>query len=122
MTIQTETKPLKTVIAPETHIGAVSLSVADLARSLSYYQHAIGLKLLEKTNNTATLGAGDTVLLRLREVAGARLVRCATGLYHFALRLPSRRDLARVIQHLVDSGTEIGGASDRCTACSALPC
>ncbi len=112
MTTSTSTQVLEKVIAPETHIGAVTLSVADLARSLDYYQHSIGLKLLNKTNDTAALGAGDRVLLRLREFSGARLVRRATGLYHFALRVPTRRDLARIIQHFFDSGTALGGASD----------
>ena len=112
MTTSTKTQVLERVIAPETHIGAVSLSVADLARSLAYYQNSIGLKLLDKTKDTAALGAGNTVLLRLHEFPGARLVRRATGLYHFALRVPSRRDLARVIQHFADSKTNIGGASD----------
>jgi catechol 2,3-dioxygenase len=110
--ITSSAQVLEKVIAPETHIGAVTLSVADLARSLDYYQHSIGLKLLNKTQGTAALGAGDRVLLRLHEFSGARLVRRATGLYHFALRVPSRRDLARVIQHFFDTGTALGGASD----------
>ena len=112
MTVITETETLTGVIDAATTIGAASLSVADLARSLAYYQNNIGLALLAQTKDLATLGAGKTPLLHLHEVRGAKLVRRATGLYHFALRVPTRRDLARVIQHFVDSNTPIGGASD----------
>jgi catechol 2,3-dioxygenase len=99
-------------IDPETTIGAVSLSVADLARSLDYYQHHIGLAVQSRGAGSATLGVGTTPLLHLHEVPGARVVRRATGLYHFALRVPTRHDLARVIQHFADTRTPIGGASD----------
>jgi catechol 2,3-dioxygenase len=90
----------------------VSLSVADMARSLHYYQHNIGLRLLQQEETQALLGAGDQPLLALHEQTGARLVRRATGLYHFALRVPSRLELARTLRHLVDSQTPVGGASD----------
>jgi catechol 2,3-dioxygenase len=100
------------MIDPGLTIGLVSLSVADLSRSLTYYRQNIGLSVQSRSGDTATLGVGTTPLLRLREVPGARLVRRATGLYHFALRVPSRPDLARVIRHLWQTDTLIGGASD----------
>jgi catechol 2,3-dioxygenase len=103
---------MASIIDPATRIGRVKLSVGNLDRSLSYYQHNIGLAVLDYDKSSATLGVGDTPLLHLRETPGARVVRRATGLYHFALRVPSRRDLARVIRHLWASNTEIGGASD----------
>lgn len=99
-------------IDPETTIGVVALSVADLERSLDYYQRDIGLAVLARDENSATLGAGTAALLRLHAVPGARLVRRATGLYHFALRVPARRDLARVIRHFAERGTRLDGASD----------
>ncbi|HEX6292525.1 MAG TPA: VOC family protein [Herpetosiphonaceae bacterium] len=103
---------MASIIDPATRIGLVTLSVGDLARALRYYQHNIGLTVLAQADSTATLGVGTTPLLHLREVPGARLVRRATGLYHFALRVPSRRDLARVIRHLIETATPVGGASD----------
>jgi catechol 2,3-dioxygenase len=103
---------MASIIDPETTIGLVSLSVADLARSLAYYQHNIGLAVLDSGDGSATLGTGTTPLLRLQETPGARLVRRATGLYHFALRVPTRRDLARVIVHFAETRTPIDGASD----------
>jgi catechol 2,3-dioxygenase len=99
-------------IDPATAIGAVTLSVADLGRSLDYYRGQIGLRLLAEGAGAATLGAGAVPLLHLREFPGARLVRRATGLYHLALRLPSRRDLARLLGHLAQRGAPIVGAAD----------
>ncbi|MEZ4512617.1 MAG: VOC family protein [Chloroflexota bacterium] len=93
-------------------IGRVVLSVADLSRSLDYYQRGIGLKLHKRDNGTAYLGVGGDDLLILQEKPGARPARGVAGLYHFALLLPSRRELARTIQHLQASNTPIGGASD----------
>ncbi|HEU4323795.1 MAG TPA: VOC family protein [Roseiflexaceae bacterium] len=102
---------MSNTIHPETAIGLVSLSVADLERSLDYYQHHIGLALIDRVGGEALLGAGARPLLRLREQPGARLRR-ATGLYHFALRVPSRLELARVIAHFQQASTPVGGASD----------
>lgn len=103
---------MASIIDPATRIGLVSLSVGNLDRSLGYYQHNIGLAVLDYDKHSATLGAGATPLLHLREVPGARVVRRATGLYHFALRVPTRLDLAQVIKHLWESETYVGGASD----------
>jgi catechol 2,3-dioxygenase len=99
-------------IDPATRIGAVALSVGDLARSLDYYQQTIGLRVLERARGVATLGVAGAPLLHLREIPGARLVPRATGLYHFALCVPARRDLARLIRHFADTRTQIAGASD----------
>lgn len=97
---------------PNLTLGAVSLSVADLDRSLDYYQQVIGLELQENADGRACLGAGDRTLLRLRHQPGARLIRRAAGLYHFALRVPTRRDLACVIHHFADTKVSIDGAAD----------
>jgi catechol 2,3-dioxygenase len=103
---------MTSLIDPETTIGAVALSVSSLSRSLAYYQQHIGLSILQSDADSAALGVGGATLLRLHEAPGARLVRRATGLYHFALRVPTRRDLARVLRHFAQSDTPVGGASD----------
>jgi catechol 2,3-dioxygenase len=93
-------------------MGQVSLTVANLERSLAYYQNNIGLKLQQREGDTALLGANGTSLLRLQELPGAKLTRRATGLYHFALLVPSRLELARTLKHLAETQTRIDGASD----------
>jgi catechol 2,3-dioxygenase len=103
---------MTTALPPDITMGVVALSVADLERSLGYYQEHIGLTLQDRDGQIATLGVGNRPLLRLHEQLGARIVQRATGLYHFALRVPSRLELARVIQHFLQVGTPIGGSSD----------
>lgn len=99
-------------IYPDTKIGSVSLTIADLARSLNYYRQNIGLELLKQEENTAVLGSGETELLRLEARPSAPKPRHSTGLYHFALLLPSRLELARTLRHLINTQTPIAGASD----------
>ena len=87
-------------IHPATRIGHVHLTVADLDRQVEFYQEVIGLKLHSREGATAGLGVGKEDLLRLTEVRGARRYRGTTGLYHFAILLPNRRELARAIGRL----------------------
>ncbi len=87
-------------IHPKTHIGHVSLTVADLDRQVQFYEQVIGLRVRERDEHTASLGAGGQDLLRLTQVPGAGRRRGTTGLYHFAILLPDRRELARAIGRL----------------------
>jgi catechol 2,3-dioxygenase len=77
--------------------------VAELDRSLQYYERVIGLRLLDRTDQRAQMGVqpGDP-LLELRERRGARPMprRGRLGLYHFAILLPDRVDLGRFVRHL----------------------
>jgi catechol 2,3-dioxygenase len=99
-------------ISPLTTVGAVHLTVSDLDRSLAYYREAIGLAVLGRENGRASVGAGDRELLVLVEEPGARPSRGHTGLFHFALLLPERADLARWLAHAARDGVELTGLSD----------
>jgi catechol 2,3-dioxygenase len=90
----------------------VHLTVADLDRSLAYYQTAIGLATIEAGAGRASLGAGGRELLALVEEPGARPVSGTTGLYHFALLLPARVDLARWLAHAIRDRVALTGLSD----------
>ncbi|HEX8992288.1 MAG TPA: VOC family protein [Anaerolineales bacterium] len=87
-------------IDPRTQIGHVSLTVGDLDRQVEFYQKVIGLQLRERNGNTASLGAGRAELLKLTEIKGAGRRGRTTGLYHFAILLPDRRELARAMGRL----------------------
>jgi len=100
----------------ETRLGAVRLQVADLARSIEYYQRVIGLRVLSQTPTTAILGGAApdaTPLVELHERPGATPVprRGRLGLYHFAIVLPDRPALGRFLGHLGALG-EYAGMSD----------
>ena len=93
-------------------MGAVSLSVGDLQRSLHYYKQHIGLSVLKQQGNTATLGVGSRELLHLEGITGAKHFSGTSGLYHFALRVPSRVHLAHFIMRLLQNQSRIDGASN----------
>jgi catechol 2,3-dioxygenase len=98
-------------IAPATHMGPVELSVGDLERTLEYWQGVVGLRVLERENGTASLGA-DTELVRFVEEPGARPVEGHTGLYHVALLVPDRPSLARWLAHAARDAVRLEGLSD----------
>ena len=87
-------------IHPATRMGVVHLTVAGLERQMEFYRQVTGLQLHWREGASAGLGAGGEDLLRLTEVRDARRYRHTTGIYHFALLLPDRRALARVIGRL----------------------
>lgn len=101
MSVQTESLTRTEFrIHPATRPGYVHLTVADLDRQIAFYQEMIGLKLHWREGATAGLGVGKEDVLRLTEVRGARRYRNTTGLYHFAILLPDRHELARAIGRL----------------------
>ena len=106
MTTAAETLPTTT------SMGAVYVTVADLDRSLAYYRETVGLAVLEEGSGAASLGAGDVELLGLVEEPGARPASRHTGLYHFALRVPERVDLARWLAHAARDRVALLGMSD----------
>ncbi len=97
-----------------TRLGPVSLTVSSLARALRFYQDTLGLRMLQRQDDGLSLGVDDgTPLITLEERQDARpKPPHTTGLYHFAILLPSRVDLARVLRRLADQAYPLQGASD----------
>jgi catechol 2,3-dioxygenase len=87
-------------IHPATLIGHVSLTVADLENEIAFYQQVLGFQLHWREGNKAGLGAGGADLLRLTEEANVKKYQRVTGLYHFAVLFPNRRELARAVARL----------------------
>ncbi|HEY7479079.1 MAG TPA: VOC family protein [Gemmatimonadales bacterium] len=99
----------------ELRLGPVRLQIGDLGRSLDYYERVLGLRAIQRSGAGATLGAqsDETSLIELRLRKGAVPVprRGRLGLYHFALLLPDRAALGRLVAQLEALGVRIG-ASD----------
>ncbi len=92
-----------------TTVGAVTLQVADLERSLEFYRSTLGLAELGREGGVAVLGAGARPLVELRERRGSRSAgRGRLGLFHFAILLPDRPALGRFVQHLADLDVQAG--------------
>jgi catechol 2,3-dioxygenase len=96
-----------------TRLGAVRLQVANLARSIAFYERTLGLRVVERTAANAALAPhGDSrVLVELEERQGVKPAgRGLLGLYHFAVLLPDRASLGRFVRHLANIGADAGGS------------
>ena len=117
MSMATHSQPRPTadpLDRPRTRIGAVHLTVRDLARSRAFYETAIGLSAAERDDGTVALGiAGEPPLVVLHGDASApALDPRATGLFHLAILLPTRQDLAVALARLANARWPLAGASD----------
>jgi len=95
-----------------TRLGRVRLQIADLDRSIAYYETVIGLRVVDRSAGVARLAPhdDDRVIVELHEKRGVRKIdrRGNIGLYHFAILLPDRATLGRFVQHLSDIGAYAG--------------
>lgn len=103
---------------PDTRLGWVHLTVADLERSVAFYQGVLGLQVLRRSPGFVGMGVLEDgaapvtlVLLSHQPEARPKPPHCR-GLYHLALRLPTRRELARALRRLARRGWPIDGAAD----------
>jgi catechol 2,3-dioxygenase len=109
-----EGKPFTTE-APSIHssttLGPITLRVADLERSMKFYEGAMGLTRMDGDGGSVPLGVeNEQPLIFLKETPGARHVPHASGLYHFAILVPTRADLGSVLQRLMEHDIRIGQA------------
>ncbi|MDF2798052.1 MAG: catechol 1,2-dioxygenase [Devosia sp.] len=79
-----------------TRLGPVHLAVTDRAKALAIWRDVVGLRLLSETGNALVLGAGDQPLIVLETGALRPAVARTIGLYHVAIHVPSRADLAQL--------------------------
>jgi catechol 2,3-dioxygenase len=108
----TAAEPAHAAISALTTVGAVHLTVSDLERSLAYYRSEVGLTVREQGGGEASLGVEGRELLHLVEERGAQPSDGFTGLYHFALLLPQRADLATWLAHAARDRVGMTGMSD----------
>lgn len=102
-----------TILHPETTLGAVTLIVSDLERSLAFYEKTIGLRRISSGEGQVEVGAGGRTLLILKEKKGAiPQPTYSTGLFHVAILVPSRLDLVRAIYHFAETRYSLQGYAD----------
>ncbi len=110
------TPPPAAPIAAATTLGPVRLTVSDLGRARAFYESALGLPARDLDDGRLAfgpVGPGERPLVEVQADASApRLDRRAPGLYHVAILLPSRVDLAHALLRLARSRWPLDGASD----------
>lgn len=97
---------------PATYVSHVHLNVQNLDRALHFYREVIGFSVLSQKGNMAELTAdGKHALVTLEQPEDAvPKPRRTTGLYHFALLLPTREHLAQIVLHLAERDIPLGSA------------
>ena len=104
-------------IDPGVDIGHVHLKVADIDRALEFYCGVLGFELMQRYGTDAAfVSAGGyhhhIGLNTWESKGGPPPPRGTTGLYHVAIRYPTRRALADALRRLREAGVPLGGASD----------
>lgn len=104
-------------IDPRVDIGHVHLKVSDIDRALSFYRDVLGFELQQRMGDQAAfLSAGGyhhhIGLNTWESKGGSPPPRGTTGLYHVAIRYPTRAALAAALRQLVDARIPLSGASD----------
>ena len=94
------------------YLAEAVLNVKDLARQTAFYSQIIGLEILSQTEKEVILGAGNKPLVHLIETNREEVVKSSYGLYHMAIQLPSREDLADVFKHIAELDYPFVGAAD----------
>jgi catechol 2,3-dioxygenase len=89
-----------TSIAAKTGMGNVELGVSDADRALRFYRDYVGLTPLESDGPELKLGAAGREIVVLHPGAQRPVMPRTSGLYHLAIVVPDRRELARVIGRL----------------------
>jgi len=104
-------------IHPETRIGHVHLTVANLDRALAFYRDVLGFEVTTRYGREAVFmsAGGYHHHIALNTWAGEGAPAPApgtTGLYHFAILYPDRKTLAHAVKSVLDHGVPLEGASD----------
>jgi catechol 2,3-dioxygenase len=104
------------VIDPEATIGHVHLKVSDLERSLAFYRDVLGFELQAQIPQAAFLSAGGyhhhIGLNTWQSLGASPPPPRTTGLFHVAIRYPTRQALAQALRRVLDAGVHVHGASD----------
>ncbi len=104
-------------IHKDTKIGHIHLKVSDLQKSEDFYTKILGFSVTNKISNSAVfLSAGGyhhhIGLNTWESKDGNRPPTNSTGLYHFAILLPNRKELAKVLKNIIENNYPISGAAD----------
>ena len=94
------------------YLAETALNVKDLARQTAFYTQILGLEILSQMEEEVLLGAGGKPLVHLIQTDGTEAVKASYGLYHMAILLPSREDLADVFKHMAELKVPFVGAAD----------
>ncbi|HEV2755606.1 MAG TPA: VOC family protein, partial [Actinomycetota bacterium] len=93
-------------------IERVDLRVRDVESSLRFYRDVVGLEVTEQSPERAALATpgGEPFLTLLSTGVTRAADPRSTGLFHIAIRFPTRATLGDALARLADAGLAIGAA------------
>jgi catechol 2,3-dioxygenase len=102
------------MIPPDTSVGRVRVRVADLDALASFYERVVGLRSVERDGGIARLGpdGGEPLVELVAAPDAPRAPSFSTGLFHLAILVPDRVELARSLARVAGAGWRLTGASD----------
>jgi catechol 2,3-dioxygenase len=108
---------MKSPIHPKTTIGHIHLKVANLERAEKFYTQVLGFEVTTRMGSGAVfVSAGGyhhhIGLNTWESKGGSAPPPSCTGLFHFAILMPTRVEFARMIKRLSDHQWPIDGAAD----------
>jgi catechol 2,3-dioxygenase len=96
--------PARPALVPaSTRLGPVHIGVTDVAKALPVWRDLVGLTLLSQDDQEIVLGAGGRPLIVLHPDAKLPVKARTSGLYHVAIHVPTRKDLALPVARMVSS-------------------
>jgi catechol 2,3-dioxygenase len=104
-------------VPKDTAIGHIHLKVSDIDRALTFYRDVLGFDLVMRLgDHAAFVSAGGyhhhIGLNTWHSRRGSAPAPHHTGLYHFAIRYPTRHDLAKAVRRVLDAGVSLNGVAD----------
>jgi catechol 2,3-dioxygenase len=100
--------------SPIGYVSKVSIQVQDLERAIDFYTNVLGLTIITRTDLHVDFSVnGSDILLSVHKLHnGIKKQPRTTGLYHFALLLPNRKELGKILNHFIENQIPLQGASD----------
>jgi len=107
--LETTDSPVRTdpVLPLNTRLGAVHIAVTSAQSALAIWRDVVGLQVIEQTSDRIRLGVDGATLIVLETDAQTPAMQRATGLYHVAIHVPTRADLARFAVRAIEAGVRI---------------
>ena len=100
------------MLDPRTHVASVALRVADAERVARLYETGVGLRRLDEADGRVVLGDGQPLVVLIESPNAPPPPGRAAGLFHTAIRFPTRAALAATLRRVAAAGFRLTGASD----------
>lgn len=104
MNIQTAARKRELLLSPDTRVGVLKLRVTAIDRALAIWRDMVGLSVIDQSDDSVMLGVGGQGMIELTASATGPVPPRSLGLYHIAIHVPARKELARAVARQMQAG------------------